>query len=473
MLAIHSLSTPASQRAYGAIKKNLLPISVGMITFLISVLIFGQMTRAEFEKNAANKRTEAINYGSMLRTQIDRELNSLLFISSGLSSYLTVYHKELQPEKVEAILADLYARSQHVRNLGVAVNYRITYVYPLEGNEKILGVDFRDLPLQWPQVKQAVETRKGVLAGPLALVQGGNGLIYRYPVFVDGAYWGILSTVINTETFLQAAFQEISDTDFEFAIRVGNKPASAAFYGEPALFNDPGAFIMVSQVPNGHWEWAIKSKEQGTPKQILMMAAMGGLISLLLGSLVFYFTLERTRLTVHAMYDSLTGLANRRLLHDRMHQAYEQARRFRRSMAVIYVDLDYFKSINDTYGHDFGDELLKVFANKLSGCIRHVDTLSRIGGDEFVILLEEIADPQDTRLIADNIMQTFGEPVPIFDMNIRIELSLGIAIYQPESGLALQALLKQADVALYEAKGSGRNTYRIFDTPEPQQASTL
>lgn len=467
MLAIYSLSVPVSQRAYAGIKKNWLPITAGLIAFLISMLIFGQMTRAEFEKNAANRRTEAINYGSMLRTQIDRELNSLLFISSGLSSYLTVYHKELQPQKVEAILADLYSRSRHVRNLAIAVNYRLTYVYPLENNEKIVGMDFRDLPHQWPQVKQAVDTRKGVLAGPLNLVQGGNGLIYRYPVFVEGKYWGILSTVINTDTFLQAAFKEIPDADFKFAIRVKKTPTPAAFYGEGGLFDDPGAFIMVSQVPNGQWEWAIKNKKQGTSKLILTMAVMGGLISLMLGALVFYFTLERTRLTEHAMFDSLTGLANRRLLQDRMHQAYEQARRFRRSMAVIYIDLDHFKRLNDTHGHDFGDEMLKVVAKKLGGCIRNVDTLSRIGGDEFVILLEEIADPQDARLIADNIMQTFSEPIPIFDMNTLVELSLGIAIYQPESGIALPALLKQADIALYEAKGSGRNTYCIFGAPEP------
>ena len=471
MLAIYPLNAPASPKAHAAIKNNLLPISAGLITFLIFMLIFGQMARAEFEKNTANRHTEAIDYGSMLRTQIDRELNSLLFISSGLSSYLTVYHKELQPKKVEAILADLYSRSQHVRNLGIAVNYRMTYVYPLKNNEKIVGMDFRDLPLQWTQVKQAIETRKGVLAGPLGLVQGGNGLIYRYPVFVEGKYWGILSTVITTETFLQAAFKEVSNADFEFAIRTTKTPSPVTFYGEARLFKDPEAFVMVSQVPNGQWEWAIKNKKQGTSKLILTMAVMGGLISLLLGSLVFHFTLERTRLTAHAMFDSLTGLANRRLLHDRMQQAYKQAKRFRRSMAVIYIDLDHFKRLNDTHGHDFGDELLKVVAKKLGDCIRNVDTLSRIGGDEFVIMLEEIANPQDARLIADTIMQAFSEPIPIFDMNTRIELSLGIAIYEPESGIALPALLKQADIALYEAKGSGRNTYRIFGAPEPQPSS--
>lgn len=456
------MAAPLSKRAYIALRKNLLPLIYGLATLLVFLAIFGLLTRAEYEKYKANSRSEAVHYGSMLHTQIDRELNALLFISAGMSSYLSVYHDELNPRKIEAILADLYSRSLHVRNLGVAVGYRLTYVYPRKNNEKAIGIDYRDRPNQWPQVQQAIETRRGVLAGPLDLVQGGKGLIYRYPVFIEDKYWGILSTVINTESFLRAAFKDIAGSDYDFAIRVKKKPASPTFYGDARLFDDRDAYTMVSNVPNGQWEWAIKRKTSGLPKLIWVMSIMGTVIGLLLGSLVFYFMLERTRLTVHAMYDSLTGLANRRLLQDRMNQAFEQARRFGRTMAVMYIDLDHFKRLNDKYGHDFGDELLKVTAKKLTSCIRNVDTLSRVGGDEFIIVLEEISEPQDVRPVADSIMEAFKEPARIFDINIRIELSLGIAIYQPGSDLALQALLKQADIALYEAKGSGRNTYRIF-----------
>lgn len=443
-----------------SLRQRALPIAYGLATFLVFAVLLGLLAQAESGKVAATDRSEAVNYGSMLRTQVDRELNSLLFISGGLASYLSVYHDKLEPQKVNAILADLYSRSHHVRNLGISVGYRITYVYPLESNEKALGIDFRNLPKQWPQVKQAIETRRGVLSGPLNLVQGGKGLIYRYPVFVNGDYWGILSTVIDTEPFLHAAFREVPTEDYAFAIRV--KGETEVFYGEAKLFEDKHAHRMVSQVPNGQWEWAIKKKTPSTPRVLLVIGLMGFAISLLLGSLVFYFMQERVRLTVHAMYDGLTGLANRRLLQDRMHQAYEQARRYYRSMAVVYIDLDHFKRLNDTYGHDFGDELLKIVAKRLSGCIRNVDTLSRVGGDEFVILLEEITRPEDARVVAQDILRLFEEPVSIFDINTRVELSLGIAIYRPGSNVTLQALLKQADVALYEVKGSGRNNYRIF-----------
>lgn len=456
------ISSAISARGHAALGKSLNPFIYGLFTFLVFIVLFGMLTHAEYEKYKANNRSEAVHYSSMLRTQVDRELNALLFISSGLASYLSVYHNELKAEKIEAILADLYSRSQHVRNLAISVGYRMTYVYPRKSNEKIIGLDYRDLPQQWPQVKQAVDTRRGVLVGPLDLVQGGKGLIYRYPIFIEGKYWGILSTVINTGSFLQAAFQDIPDKGYAFAIRVKETPAVPAFYGDARLFDDRDAYTLVSNVPSGQWEWAIKKKTSDMPKLILMMGLMGFAISLLLGSLVFYFTLERTRLTMEAMYDSLTGVANRRLLQDRMNQAFEQARRFGRAMAVIYIDLDHFKRLNDEYGHDFGDELLKVTARKLSGCVRNVDTLSRVGGDEFIIVLEEISDSRAVRPIVDNILETFKEPSLVFDINIRIELSLGIAIYEPGSDLTLQALLKRADIALYEAKGTGRNIYRIF-----------
>lgn len=442
-------------------RKSWIAIAYALLTLAVSLLIFGLVIRAESEKIDANMRSEMANYGSALRTRVDRELNAQLFISWGLSSYISVYHDHLDRPKLQAMLADLYARSQHVRNLGVAIGHRIEYIYPVTTNEKALGMDYRDLPQQWPQVKLAIDSHKGVLAGPLDLMQGGSGLIYRYPIYIDGQYWGLLSTVIDTDSFLHEAFKGLADDDYEFAVRVKQEDGAPAFYGDSALFRDPLAYRMFSSVPNGQWEWAIKRKTAPeTP--IPMMMIMGFALSLLLASVVFHFQRERTQLTAHALQDSLTGLANRRLLQDRLQQAHAQARRFGRSMAILYIDIDHFKSLNDTYGHDFGDALLKAFAQRLAECIRNVDTLSRIGGDEFIIVLEEINQAQDVHRIAQNIQQAFVPPLEVFDINVQVSLSLGAAIYRPELKISADMLRKQADMALYEAKGAGRNTYRIY-----------
>lgn len=324
------------------LKNNSASFAYAFLIFIIFASIFELLVSAEYEKAEARVTVEATDYANALKTKVDRELNALLFVSNGLSSYLTVYHQHLDSNKLSAILADLYVRTKHVRNLGVAVGYKLTYVYPVKSNEKSIGIDYRDITQQWPQVKQAVDSREGVLAGPLDLVQGGRGLIYRYPIFVDGQYWGLLSTVINTDSFFKAAFHNLTDDEFDFAIRV--KGSSTVFYGNPSLFQNPKALISVSDLPNVQWEWAVLQKAEKTPELILITRLMSIAISLLLATLAYFFLSERKTLTSQAMQDSLTGLANRRLLDFRMAQTFAQSKRFNRLMAIMYIDIDHFKS---------------------------------------------------------------------------------------------------------------------------------
>ena len=168
-------------------------------------------------------------------------------------------------------------------------------------------------------------------------------------------------------------------------------------------------------------------------------------------------------------YDTLTNLPNRRMLLDRLHQALAKARRYQRVLAVMFLDLDYFKSINDTYGHDVGDGLLKTVAGRLNASVRAGDTVSRQGGDEFVIVLEEIAHPQDAAIVAENIIATLALPIVVNGVELPpVTTSIGIAIY-PVDGLDdATGLMKKADMAMYSAKGAGRNGYRFFRENEFQ-----
>ncbi|MES2500295.1 MAG: diguanylate cyclase [Pseudomonadota bacterium] len=426
------------------------------------------LVSAEYKKVEARALVRESDYANALKIKVDRELNTLLFVSNGLSSYLTVYHQELDSEKLNAILADLYGKTKNVRNLAVAINYKITYIYPVKSNEKALGIDYRDLPKHWPQVKQAVDSHEGVLAGPLELVQGGRGLIYRYPIYIDGQYWGLLSTVIDTDSFFDAAFNSIKNDEYAFAIRVKNSPN--AFYGNPDLFNNPEALISESNMPNVQWEWAVLPKTEKISSLVFITRLMTVVISLLLAALTYFFLRERKTLTSQAMQDGLTGLANRRLLDFKMAQSFAQAKRLNRLMAIMYIDVDYFKKLNDTYGHDVGDELLKVIAEQLKNCIRDADTLGRVGGDEFVIVLDELNQPDDASVVAQKIMTAFKKNITVLNQSIKVGLSIGVASYNQASDSkqhteTLKSLMKKADIALYEAKGSGRNTYRIYQEP--------
>lgn len=170
-----------------------------------------------------------------------------------------------------------------------------------------------------------------------------------------------------------------------------------------------------------------------------------------------------TERTIHYMahHDALTGLPNRRLMQDRLNQAIMQARRRQRHVAVLFLDLDRFKLLNDTLGHDTGDYILKDVARRLGTCVREVDTVSREGGDEFVIVLPDLERPENARIVADKILREFSKPVEIGGQEIHITTSIGISHY-PSDATDVNHLLKHADSAMYQAKDSGRNTVRFY-----------
>jgi diguanylate cyclase (GGDEF)-like protein len=163
-----------------------------------------------------------------------------------------------------------------------------------------------------------------------------------------------------------------------------------------------------------------------------------------------------------AYFDSLTGLPNRRMLLDRLDQSLLRAKRYESALAILFLDLDNFKAINDSLGHDVGDELLKAVSVRLSACVRTRDTVSRHGGDEFIILLPEIAHPGDAALVAEKIIATINAPVQIGDNTLTVSTSIGIAVYPINGAHTVQELLKIADSAMYAAKDAGRNGYRFF-----------
>ncbi|WP_020484532.1 EAL domain-containing protein [Methylomonas sp. MK1] len=177
----------------------------------------------------------------------------------------------------------------------------------------------------------------------------------------------------------------------------------------------------------------------------------------------------RQRLDYIAHFDALTELPNRTLLTDRALQFITQAQRKNEIIAFLFLDLDNFKAINDTFGHAVGDELLKAVAKRISACLREGDTPSRMGGDEFIIMLPNIADSLDAAKVAIKILHALNEPLQVQQHQIYSRASIGISIY-PDNSLSFDELLAQADSALYHAKKLGKNNYQFF-TPEMNSAA--
>jgi diguanylate cyclase (GGDEF)-like protein len=167
------------------------------------------------------------------------------------------------------------------------------------------------------------------------------------------------------------------------------------------------------------------------------------------------------RIMHQAFYDPLTGLPNRMLFNDRMTMAIAHAKRNQQNLAVFYLDLDRFKIINDTLGHDLGDQLLRKVAERLTSCVRAEDTIARMGGDEFTLLLTSI-DAKGSSVVAQKILAAISQPFNLEGYELYISVSIGIAIY-PRDGLKPKTLLKNADVAMYQAKTAGKNRYEFYE----------
>ncbi len=162
-----------------------------------------------------------------------------------------------------------------------------------------------------------------------------------------------------------------------------------------------------------------------------------------------------------AYYDALTGLPNRRLFQDRLELALPQMRRNHQQLAVLFIDLDLFKRINDTLGHDVGDQVLVEMAGRLKACVRESDTVSRMGGDEFTILQPDVKDPSNALQLASRIVASLREPFVSSGRELYVTSSVGIAVY-PEDGETPEELTKNADTAMYRAKELGRNNYQLY-----------
>ena len=172
--------------------------------------------------------------------------------------------------------------------------------------------------------------------------------------------------------------------------------------------------------------------------------------------------MRETEITHLAYHDTLTDLPNRRLLLDRLNQAVLRAQREKTMMSVFFLDIDYFKGINDKFGHDIGDIVLSLTAEKINSCIRKTDTLGRQGGDEFVLILNDVKGKSDVISVAENIMESFTKPLQINGQLTTVSLSIGISIYERGSINTTEDLMKKSDMALYEAKTAGRNGFRVY-----------
>ena len=582
--------------------RSLTLISIFVTAFLVEYQIEKSLTKTLLHKENASV-TQQLN---TITAQLQGNLQTNLSMLTGFAAYISA-EPDLSYEDFSRYARQLFRKNPILINFASAKDLKVNYVYPIEGNEKVIGLDYRKTPAQVGMVMQVVNTGQMLVIGPVNLVQGGTAFIGRAPIKTsDGKLWGIISAPLDAERLFQFAEIEKLSEGIGIAIRsfdaLGNE--SDVFYGNPEVLRNPNRSSTLISVGGGSWHIDAVSKRDLTELSSDIFALRGYFVfaSLLLAVFVLFrfkqqeeknllqqkikddklllesvgsvakiggwkmnFDLEfikwssycsvlmgqskhfqpnklsdlselfseddyslmsskikqavnrslafdievklsikntapvwlrimsdglkhdneqaiigtlqdvtnkvlSAKLIEHqATFDSLTGLPNRVLYNDRLEKSIELAKRKDQLLAVLFVDLDRFKPINDNHGHQAGDRILIETAHRIKQAIRKSDTVSRLSGDEFAVILNDVNGYQDIRQIADNIIEQIQKPFSLGDISVHSSASVGIALY-PNDADSADSLLRKADQAMYEVKGSGRNGCQFY-TKEMQRRS--
>jgi len=368
--------------------------------------------------------------------------------------------------------------------------FPLTLLQPLANNLEALGLDISDFPATADTVAQTRSTRQPAVSMGLRLVQEASGqrsvVMYQavYESHDSPALKGIVSTALRMDAVLDAVLGKMRPDELQVCLTDRSTDGlTARLAGSPgcelAGWATRHAIVMIPLQFGGRtWGLSVRAEEASLSSirdwSAWALLALSLLCVVMLSAFLLIITgqghrtqalveLRTAELAQLAHYDGLTGLPNRSHWMTCAQAALQGAHRHGHALAVIFLDLDHFKRINDTLGHNFGDELLQEVSQRLLPCLRREDLLARIGGDEFVALLPHLRRMDDAVAVAEKLLAALNMPLQIQGNEISLSASMGIACC-PADGTTLDTLLKHADTAMYAAKEAGRNGYRFFES---------
>jgi len=454
---------------------------VAAVCFLAGIAVtahVGQLVRNEL---ISQHKRQAVASLSEARARVEGEIGRTVAYGLGIRAYVTQFvDKPFDMEDYRQIGVELIEENPSIRSIGLAPNNILRAVFPFEPNQSAIGLNYRMNTAQWPAIREAMMSREVVIAGPLELVQGGTALLIRIPVFPaafpgqpmdERSYWGVATLVLDQDGMMTSA----GITDVINGIRIGivNKgtvDSNKMIFGSPSLFEKDHVSLPL-HLPGGlDWD-LIGFPEAGwssAGNQVWITQLVGSLISLVFGAMAFLLISEVYKVRSMALHDPLTGLANRRLLEDRMHQLAAMCERSGSGFEIFYVDLDAFKPVNDNYGHSVGDQLLIEVGQRLQNQIRQTDTVARVGGDEFIVLTPGNMRRQEKEMFLHRLGEKVAQVFEYSGARIDVKASIGSASY-PGDAASVEDLLRVADGRMYAQKAkSKQNSQELPSKSLPQ-----
>jgi diguanylate cyclase (GGDEF)-like protein len=445
---------------------------------LVLVLIGGAEFAVESQFREEHLRRQQLALTEQLgsvRARLENIVNISLSLTNGLAAFIAV-NPDLDQTAFDAYARTVLLREPALVNLAAAPDLVVRFVYPQEGNEVVMGTDYRSVPAQREAAERVLQTGEMVVAGPVELLQGGQALIGRVPVYVDRPgvprrVWGIVSAPIRVETVLRRAGLDAPPPGMRIALRGrdGRGAEGEVFHGDPAVFDASEAVRMQVNVGAGAWQiaalpvigprdalelWALRFFALGLGA--LSLTVIGARAAQRRRELDYAQEMER-----QAKEDALTGLPNRAWFRQQLAATLARSTRSHSRHALLFIDLDDFKSVNDNLGHDAGDRLLVEVADRIRGCLRSSDTVARQSGDEFTAILYDITSTDASAHVAESIVEALGRAYLIGGNEVFCGASIGVAIY-PDDSTDPDTLITKADQAMYSVKQSGRNGWHFY-----------
>ncbi len=465
-------------------------------TAIFSICVFVVVLLLGTYLNQLNQALQQREQASLVRDLVNTQVSSVerLLNLSLLSTELLAHEvrrSDGEPADFAARAAEILRDFPAVSSLQLAPEGINRQIFPFAGNEAALGVNvFEHRPTAEATAK-ARDDHRLTINGPLMLVQGGSAVIGRNPVYLPGAdgreqFWGFVSAVIDIDRLLSVTdLQTLAGSGYQYELvrpaRPG-MPERVVFQGG-GLLNEANAQTLDVRVPNDRWQLRM-SYGPGERGLILGYGHFLSLFAALIIAWLAHYVLRepyRLRALVEsrteelhelAYHDFLTGLVNRRLLNEQLGQALREQSYSGGVVALLYLDLDDFKRINDSMGHEVGDLLLVEVANRLRDQVRANDIVARLGGDEFAVVLMNSGGQHDLLRLAEKIVAVLGRPVRLQGRDLVISTSMGITL-APHDGDSASQLLRNADMALYASKRRGKNCIEFFHIDMQREASRL
>lgn len=427
-----------------------------LTAFLIASFIADKLIELQVQQAEEKLQSEL----ALARYRIEATVFRDTYLADSLSTVIAI-NPDFADQNWDSVAHKLWSKARLVRNVAMAPDDVIRNVYPVEGNEKAIGLDFRTVPNQYQTVLKARETQQVVLAGPLSLVQGGTGLIARYPIFTDAPrneqYWGTVSVVLNYDQLIDdSGLFDVQGIDAALVAYDAETNESRVIDGIDTVVATHDVRYPI-YLPNGQWEMFARYRDLKSTDSVIgfkrIVIVFGSITSMIVYILLVFLFNSYMRAQKLSLHDDLTHIPNRRFLMNELNRLMAE-KQSTVEFTILNIDLNDFKGVNDNYGHEAGDELLKHVALRLQHCLRSSDFVSRIGGDEFVVILHRTNASSDVMKAIHKIHLTFEES-PLYWRGERIyaKLSVGFHSYSGEGNpLAINDILTKADASMYMDK---------------------